>query len=71
MNTLETLLNLTYLYLAHVMQWPAAPLIGFTAAVMTLAKTMLYMLNEHFCDYCSLGRISLKEVIVYWILPNG
>lgn len=71
MNIIETVLNLLYLYLAHVTFWPAAPLIGFTSAVMTLAKTMLYILNEAFCGWCSLRNLPFQDLLLYWIIPNG
>jgi uroporphyrin-III C-methyltransferase len=60
LNVIETMLNVEYLYLAHSSPstsitaspsgkrrkgHPTAPLIGFTAAVMTLSKTLLYHLQ--------------------------
>ncbi|KAK2462822.1 hypothetical protein APHAL10511_005213 [Amanita phalloides] len=71
MNIVETLMNLAYVYLAHVSDWPGAPLIGFTSAVMTLAKTVLYWAQEYFCDFCAVGHNSLEDLILYWIIPNG
>ncbi|KAK7052106.1 hypothetical protein R3P38DRAFT_2858603 [Favolaschia claudopus] len=71
MNVLETLMNLFYLYTAHVSEWPAAPLIGFTAASLTLAKTILYLGAEYFCNYCAVGHNSLYDLTVYWLIPNG
>ncbi|KAK7023141.1 hypothetical protein R3P38DRAFT_2957741 [Favolaschia claudopus] len=71
MNVLETLLNLFYLYTAHVSAWPPAPLIGFTAASLTLAKTILYWAQEYFCNYCAVGHNSLYDLTVYWLIPNG
>ncbi|KAF8201342.1 hypothetical protein K438DRAFT_1905793 [Mycena galopus ATCC 62051] len=64
MNVIETIMNLVYLYTAHVTAWPAAPLIGFTAATLTLAKTVLYWAQEYYCNYCA-------DLIQYWIIPNG
>ncbi|RDB30051.1 hypothetical protein Hypma_013887 [Hypsizygus marmoreus] len=71
LNVIETLLNLTYLYLAHVAAWPPAPLVGFAAAVMTLSKTILYWAQEYYCGYCGVGHNSLFNLSVYWIVPNG
>jgi len=71
LNVIETLMNLAYLYAAHVSAWPPAPLIGFTAVAMTLAKTVLYWAQEYYCNYCAVGHNSLKDLIQYWIIPNG
>ncbi|KAL0959179.1 hypothetical protein HGRIS_014460 [Hohenbuehelia grisea] len=71
LNVIETLLNIVYLYLAHVVDSPAAIVVGFASAVMTLSKTVLYWAQEYFCNYCAVGHNSLKDLIVYWILPNG
>ncbi|KAJ6618180.1 hypothetical protein B0H10DRAFT_2030919 [Mycena sp. CBHHK59/15] len=71
LNVFETLMNLAYVYLAHVAAWPPAPLIGFTAASLTLAKTVLYWAQEYYCNYCAVGHNTLKDLVVYWIIPNG
>ncbi|KAF8201348.1 hypothetical protein K438DRAFT_1821861 [Mycena galopus ATCC 62051] len=71
MNIIETIMNLVYLYTAHVTAWPPASLIGFTAAAMTLAKTTLYWMQEYYCNYCAVGHNSLRNLIQYWIIPNG
>ncbi|KAJ3532191.1 hypothetical protein NMY22_g7844 [Coprinellus aureogranulatus] len=71
MNVVETLLNIAYLYLAHIAASPVAPLVGFTSAALTLAKTVLYWAQEYFCGYCAVGHNSLKDLVVYWIIPNG
>ncbi|KAJ7444563.1 hypothetical protein B0H11DRAFT_1747176 [Mycena galericulata] len=71
LNVVETLLNIWYLYAAHVTAWPPAPLIGFTAAAMTLSKTVLYWAQEYYCNYCAVGHNSLEDLIKYWIIPNG
>ncbi|KAF7324659.1 hypothetical protein MKEN_00507400 [Mycena kentingensis (nom. inval.)] len=71
MNVVETLLNLIYVYTAHVKAWPSAPLIGLSAAVMTLSKTVLYWLQEYYCNYCAVGHNTLYDLIVYWLIPNG
>lgn len=64
-------MNLYYVYLAHVAQWPAAPVVGFAAVVMTLSKTVLYWLQEYFCGGCSVGHNNMVDLITLWIIPNG
>ncbi|KAJ3568238.1 hypothetical protein NP233_g5848 [Leucocoprinus birnbaumii] len=71
MNVVETILNVTYVYLAHNTQWPGAPVVGFATAVMTLSKTILYGLNEYYCGFCQIGHNDALTLAVYWILPNG
>ncbi|KAF8628925.1 hypothetical protein AX15_003644 [Amanita polypyramis BW_CC] len=71
LNVIETLMNLAYVYLAHVAEWPGAPLIGFSSAVMTLSKTVLYWTQEYYCNYCAVGHNTLENLIIYWIIPNG
>src|SRR6266550_6365320 len=70
-NIVETSMNLAYVYLAHISKWPGAPLIGFTSAVMTVSKTVLYLAQEFYCHFCAPGQNSLQTWIVYWIIPNG
>jgi hypothetical protein len=67
----ETLLNMAYLYSAHVTASPLAPLIGFASTSSTLSKTVLFFAQEYYCNYCSVGHNSLKDLIQYWIIPNG
>ncbi|KAM6494851.1 hypothetical protein JOM56_009474 [Amanita muscaria] len=71
LNVIETALNLTYVYLAHVAGWHGAPLIGFASAVMTLSKTVLYMAQDYYCNWCSVGHNPLDKLIVYFVIPNG
>lgn len=71
MNIIETLLNLYYLYLAHISDSASAPLVGFSAALMTLSKTVLYWAQEYYCNFCAVGHNSLGDLFLYWILPNG
>ena len=49
LNIVENFMNIGYLYLAHVTGSPAAPLLGFASAVMTLSKTVLYWAQEYYC----------------------
>ncbi|KAF8874409.1 hypothetical protein BD779DRAFT_1566615 [Infundibulicybe gibba] len=71
LNVIETLINIAYLYLAHVVAWPPATLVGFSGALMTLAKTVLYWAQEYYCGYCAVGHNSLSDLVIYWIIPNG
>ncbi|GLB41261.1 hypothetical protein LshimejAT787_0904760 [Lyophyllum shimeji] len=71
LNVIETLLNITYLYFAHVAAWPPASLIGFASASMTLSKTILYWAQEYYCGFCGIGHNTASDLVVYWIIPNG
>ncbi|KAI5822163.1 hypothetical protein K523DRAFT_422180 [Schizophyllum commune Tattone D] len=73
LNIIETILNLIYLYLAHVSSSPKAPLIGFAAATMTLWKTVLYWLQELFCSGagCMTAHNKWLDMVVFYYLPNG
>jgi hypothetical protein len=71
MNVIETLLNICYLWAAHISNWTPAPTIGFAAAVMTLSKTVLYWMQEYYCNGCSVGHNSMQVLLVYWVIPNG
>ncbi|PQK12855.1 hypothetical protein BB8028_0003g14700 [Beauveria bassiana] len=48
-----------------------AVLIGFSAAVMTLSKTILYWLNEYYSGFDNIGHNDLVSLIFLWIIPNG
>ncbi|KAH8921638.1 hypothetical protein BT69DRAFT_311819 [Atractiella rhizophila] len=74
LNVIETILNFAYLYLSSspLPETRAkALLIGFTSVVMTESKTILYWLQEYFCNYCCVGQNTLFRLIVLWIIPNG
>jgi len=71
LNVIETLLNIAYLYLAHVKQWSPAAVIGFGAAIMTLWKTVLYWMQEYYCNFCTTGHNTFRDLFVLWIVPNG
>ena len=70
LNIIETILNLIYLYLAHVSSSPKAPLIGFAAATMTLWKTVLYWLQELFCSGtgCMTAHNKWLDMVVFYYL---
>ncbi|KAF8153995.1 hypothetical protein B0H34DRAFT_719956 [Crassisporium funariophilum] len=71
LNVIETLMNITYLYLAHIAKWPPATIVGFGAALMTLSKTVLYWAQEYYCGFCAVGHNSAKDLFFLWIIPNG
>ncbi|PWZ00517.1 HlyIII-domain-containing protein [Testicularia cyperi] len=75
MNVAESILNLFYIYLAHVKGTEAslavAPVWGLVSVIMTLSKTVLYVLNDYCCSWCKTGHNDFKTLLVYWILPNG
>ncbi|KAH6654603.1 hypothetical protein BKA67DRAFT_658889 [Truncatella angustata] len=48
-----------------------AALLAFSAAVMTLSKTVLYWANEYFSDFANIGHNSWPDLITLWIIPNG
>lgn len=47
-----------------------AVLFAFSAAVMTLSKTVLYWLNEVFSDFDNIGHNALGDLILLWIIPK-
>lgn len=69
MNLIETMGNLYYVYLQRNGE-PTAPLVGFTAAALTLAKTVLYWAQEYYCDYCAIGHNSVDRLAL-WAVLNG
>ncbi|XP_014554270.1 hypothetical protein COCVIDRAFT_28664 [Bipolaris victoriae FI3] len=48
-----------------------AVLIGFTAAVMTLSKTILYYCNEYFSDFANIRHNDWFTLIFLYIIMNG
>ena len=58
------------MYHAHITRSDIAPLLGYTGAVMTLAKTLLYISQEYFCSGCAVGHNTLFIAFCFWILPN-
>ncbi|POR32781.1 Uncharacterized protein TPAR_07030 [Tolypocladium paradoxum] len=48
-----------------------AVLIGFSAAVMTLSKTVLYWMNEYYSGFDNIGHNPFVDIIYLWIIPNG
>ncbi|KAH6693607.1 hypothetical protein F5X68DRAFT_45891 [Plectosphaerella plurivora] len=48
-----------------------ALLVGFSAAVMTLSKTVLYWLKEYYSGFDNIGHNTAFDLILLWIIPNG
>ncbi|EXJ70166.1 uncharacterized protein A1O5_06234 [Cladophialophora psammophila CBS 110553] len=48
-----------------------AVVVLFSAAVMTLSKTVLYWLNEYFSNFANIGHNSMNNLVFLWIIPNG
>ncbi|KAJ7176795.1 hypothetical protein C8R46DRAFT_1077343 [Mycena filopes] len=71
LNIFELILNILYVYTAHITQWPPAPLLGFAGATMTLSKTVLYWAQEYYCNFCAVGHNTIPVLIQYWIIPGG
>ncbi|KAI1426954.1 hypothetical protein F5Y12DRAFT_712561 [Xylaria sp. FL1777] len=84
LNVLETLLYFYYVWVYYqnavtvrgtkkMVGRPAAiaVLVGFSAAVMTLSKTILYWLCEYFSGFDNIGHNAPLELLFLWIIPNG
>ncbi|PHH80746.1 hypothetical protein CDD82_1537 [Ophiocordyceps australis] len=81
LNLVETVLYLGYLWLAlRVVQDGGkgsgrmaglAVLLGFSAAVMTLSKTVLYWMNEYYSGFDNIGHNAFVQLLFLWIIPNG
>ncbi|KFA48357.1 hypothetical protein S40293_04491 [Stachybotrys chartarum IBT 40293] len=78
LNVIETVMYAAYLWLARSngrtvggRQGALAVLIGFSAAVMTLSKTVLYWLNEYFSGFDNIGHNAPLDLLFLWIIPNG
>ncbi|KAJ7895062.1 hypothetical protein B0H13DRAFT_2234576 [Mycena leptocephala] len=70
LNLLETFANIAYLIGTHVYETRAAPLVGYTGATATLAKTILYSLTQYFCNGCAVGHNTSLNLFMFWIFPN-
>jgi hypothetical protein len=70
MNVIETLLNVLYLWLLNQQNVSVgvANFVGFSAALMTLSKTVLYWLVEPFSGYQHIGHNSTKDLVLLWIV---
>ncbi|CAE6519788.1 unnamed protein product [Rhizoctonia solani] len=70
MNVVETMMNLAYVYYVHIRPSPIAPLVGFSSALMTLSKTVLYWLQDYYCSWCYTGHNPPLKWIFLFALPN-
>ncbi|BGP45322.1 hypothetical protein JCM10450v2_001140 [Rhodotorula kratochvilovae] len=70
MNIVESALNVLYLFLAGRGS-PVAVLVGFTATVMTAAKTVLYWLRDQQAGWDATGHNSTRDFWVLFAIPNG
>ncbi|GAA5921547.1 hypothetical protein JCM1841_000564 [Sporobolomyces salmonicolor] len=70
MNIVESILNLAYLALAG-QKSPVAVLVGFTAVVMTAAKTVLYWLVDQQSGWASTGHNTPRDWFWLFAVPNG
>ncbi|KAK0631057.1 hypothetical protein B0T17DRAFT_529979 [Bombardia bombarda] len=48
-----------------------AVVVGYSAAVMTLSKTVLYWMNEYFSGFDNIGHNDLFRLVFCFIIPNG
>ncbi|KAF5007118.1 hypothetical protein FDECE_6549 [Fusarium decemcellulare] len=48
-----------------------AVLVGFSAAVMTLSKTVLYWANEYFSGFDNIAHNAPLDLLALWVIPNG
>ncbi|CAL3971913.1 unnamed protein product [Diplocarpon coronariae] len=48
-----------------------AVMVGYSAAVMTFSKTLLYWLNEYYSGFENIGHNSAQDLIFLWIIPNA
>jgi hypothetical protein len=70
MNVVENFVNLTYVYLATNSQTNVgfANLIGFSGAVMTLSKTLLYWLNDYCSGWSHTKHNDLQTLLTLWVV---
>ncbi|KAG8414590.1 hypothetical protein J3459_014250 [Metarhizium acridum] len=84
LNVVETLMYAAYLWLWYSRGevtshgrvvtgrvGALAVLIGFSSAVMTLSKTLLYWSNEYFSGFDNIGHNNPIDLVFLWIIPNG
>ncbi|KAL2752915.1 hypothetical protein ACRALDRAFT_1036585 [Sodiomyces alcalophilus JCM 7366] len=82
LNLVESVLYIAYLWLAmrpgarrstspSGRENALALLMGFSAAVMTLSKTVLYWAREYYADFDNIGHNDAFTLFFLWIIPNG
>lgn len=47
-----------------------AVLVGYSAAVMTVSKTVLYWLNEYYSGFDNIGQNDVWSLFFLWIVPK-
>jgi hypothetical protein len=72
MNIAESFINLFYVYLATnpEINLGFANLIGFSGAVMTLSKTVLYWLNDACSGWSHTKHNDLQSMVLLWIVSR-
>lgn len=71
MNLVETALNFLYLYLGAnfpVSKIGQVNLVGFSAAILTIAKTILYWLTEYYSGMRHTGHNDWQTYIFLWVV---
>lgn len=74
MNLVESALNFAYLGMITyrpLTKIGQANLVGFTAASLTVAKTVLYWLVELFSGMQHTGHNELRDFIVLWVVSGN
>lgn len=73
MNVMETFLNFLYLHLLgkENVSVGQANLVGFSSALMTFSKTILYWLVEPFSGYQHIGHNSTRDLVLLWIVSQS
>ncbi|OZJ05875.1 hypothetical protein BZG36_00934 [Bifiguratus adelaidae] len=73
MNLVESIMNVGYLYLLEKpsVSIGQANLLAFAAVVMTLAKTVLYFLNDYCAGWRNSGHNDLYTWVTLYLVPNG
>jgi len=69
LNAAETVISIYYIYLRHVAGSASAPLFGFMCAVMTFSKTVLFLSQEYYCDWCTTGHNDPGKTFWLWFIP--
>ncbi|CUS12786.1 unnamed protein product [Tuber aestivum] len=76
MNLVESVVNITYLAKYYSTRAGGTGgggmlVVGFAGVVMTLAKTVLYVLNEVCAGGRHVAHNDFKSLFLFYILPNG
>lgn len=62
-------LEVVYLVQIHVVPSPVAPLFGFSAALAATLKSVLWVLEESYCGWCTIGHNAPLQIFMSWTLP--